>query len=155
MAKEAFLTPVQQKNLIDYIVGHSENYANYIAWCDREEIPDHRRYTAFTWPVWCQNKRTQIKLAREEHRKATWGGSTFDRNVRLRELEGMYERLRGLIPADVKETLAIEASRLKVLEMITRERGEANPKPLASEDDAKSKVDAALAKAFGKPTSTG
>jgi hypothetical protein len=150
MANKAYLTPVQSKNLLDYIAGNSESYDHYNHWADREEIPPEKRFTTYGYPMWVHRHRAQLKLAREEHRKATWGGSQFDRNLRLRELEASYERLRGLTSDDVKVTLSIEDAKRKTLELIAKERGETNLKALTPEDDEKNKVTETLAKAFGK-----
>lgn len=150
--KEAYLTPAQERNLIDYVVGHSEAYQHFVDWADREEIPPARRYTARSWVVWLQRHRAKIKQARADHRQATWSGSTFDRKVRLRELEESYAVLRGLASDDPKVVLAIEAAKRNTLELIAKERGETNQKPLTQEDDEQSQVNAQLAKVFGGKT---
>jgi hypothetical protein len=146
--KEAYLTPPQEKNLIDYVVGHSEAYAHFVHWADREELPPERRYTEASWRVWLQRHRAQIKAVREAHRQATWTGSTFDRKKRLQELEESYEKLRGLISDDPKTVIAIEEQKRKLLEFISRERGEFGQK-VSPDEQATISTNEKLSKAFG------
>lgn len=147
---QRYLTKPEEALLIAFVGAKGENYSRYLDFCDRNEIPDSRRFTEQYFHVWCTRHRSALSLAKAHQADVVRSESTLDREnrialleeavVRFREdirvltelkdrieeevvEEGFTHRIRR-IPSCIETRLKVEEQLGKTLDRIAKERGE-------------------------------
>ncbi|MDE2104987.1 MAG: hypothetical protein KGL39_47555 [Patescibacteria group bacterium] len=128
MAHTSFLTPEEKRSLLDWIGAHGEGYPGYLDWCEREAIPNERRFTKASYGSWVQRRRLKVQASRANHREESRRQSRMDREARMLALEATFARLDQLTRNsgvdDPDKLVRLEEQKRKTLEAIAKERGE-------------------------------
>lgn len=156
MAYYSYLSPTQKQSLIDWIGSCGEGYERFLEWCDRESIPEEKRYTRASYQSWVQRRRTSVQSARSRHRDETRRKSRMDREARMIALEDAFQRLDTLTRSgeieDSDRLLRLEEQKRKILEAIAKERGEWGAKQQGEKDDHEQGLDDLLSRMVGNVT---
>lgn len=153
MGYYSFLSPVQKQSLLDWIGAYGEGYGRFLEWCDREGIPEDKRYTKPSYQSWVQRRRRSVKESRTRHHEEVRQQSRMDRDARMVALEETFKRLDAMSHEieDSDKLTRLEEQKRKTLEAIAKERGEWGVKG-AKADDEQRAVDDVIARMAGNVT---
>lgn len=101
MAKtQSYLSTKLRKDLKRYIAAAGESYPRYLEWCESMQIPEERRFTKYYFKTWCQRHRDEINMYRSLRDNELRQISIYDKEMRIREIEGDIERINGILKSE-------------------------------------------------------
>ena len=127
------ITKVQKKYLLTYVAGAGENYAAYLQFCERHDIPTFSKYY---WPNFVQRNRKTVQAIRVGLIAQVAAEATLDRKARLSLLEDDIARIEKTFAADddeksgfykeltLDQMVKLIDQKRKTLEAIAKERSE-------------------------------
>lgn len=120
------ITKVQKKYLLTYVAGAGENYAAYLQFCERHDIPTFSKYY---WPNFVQRNRKTVQAIRVGLIAQVAAEATLDRKARLSLLEDHVARIEKIMREQEEELTVDQIVKLtdqqrKHLEAIAKERSE-------------------------------
>ena len=149
------LSYIEEDILLDYIVAHGGSYRLYLLFCEETGVKEDRRYTEATYRNWQARRRDRILQKREEQKRILREGSLLDRKNRLQMLEADVARIEMALAdrahqeiVDPLVDIRLMEQKRKLLESISRERGEFGVKPEDGEAEELRQQNRALGKVF-------
>ncbi len=147
---DSYLTTVERESLLKHLSEYGTNYDRYLRWASERNLGEDRIYSQGYLKRLYYRKRDIIRRITEENYKRVRRDSTMDRAKRIEALEDSYTRLekaaRGVPPEDIVNLTRIEEQKRKVLESISKERGEFGKGP---EDNASNEANMRLHEILG------
>lgn len=132
--KNAKITLVQKKHLLDYAAGAGENYEAYLRFCAKFNIPT---FTKGYWRQFLQRNRRILQELRKGHVAAVAAEARLGRKNRIALLEDDIARIEKIFETQFEELTVDQVQKMmdqkrKTLEAIAKEMNEW----LQKDDDA-------------------